>query len=332
MNIRNLGLSLAISALLSALPVSAFADSDKESAERELKQLESEFKAFKKKLNDTGNEEINIKTVSNIKAAMLISEKSHSDDVKKLLTFFGPGEEFTDFVSRTMGSMSDEELIDAAIGDLKRNKENLGDISQKIEDGKKAVEILQATENLQVAASKVADNFPSNYFDLKDLVYFDYVNSKLGQLNVKLDKIPDDSTSLSLTFSNNTDLLSFTQINMTIEIKGEGRDVPYYRVDNIYYPFLTPLKPGEERQEIISCSSDCQKAFTHENVYGYIDVTEGLTRVKNSNRMLRLKKPTNWDRNVNEKKLKHLSESKEKTATAIKLYEEERTRLENLIK
>jgi len=131
MNIRNLGLSLAISALLSALPVSAFADSDKESAERELKQLESEFKAFKKKLNDTGNEEINIKTVSNIKAAMLISEKSHSDDVKKLLTFFGPGEEFTDFVSRTMGSMSDEELIDAAIGDLKRNKENLGDISQK---------------------------------------------------------------------------------------------------------------------------------------------------------------------------------------------------------
>ena len=32
------------------------------------------------------------------------------------------------------------------------------------------------------------------------------------------------------------------------------------------------------------------------------------------------------------KKLKHLSESKEKTATAIKLYEEERTRLENLIK
>jgi len=119
---------------------------------------------------------------------------------------------------------------------------------------------------------------------------------------------------------------------MTIEIKGEGRDVPYYRVDNIYYPFLTPLKPGEERQEIISCSSDCQKAFTHENVYGYIDVTEGLTRVKNSNRMLRLKKTTNWDRNVNEKKLKHLSESKEKTATAIKLYEEERTRLENLIK
>ena len=332
MNIRNFGLSLTISALLSGLTIPAFADSNKEEAERELKQIESEYKAFEKKLKESGNKEINARTISKIKAAMLTSEKAHNDDVKKLMAFFGPNEEFTSFINKTMGNMSDDELINAAKGDLRRNMENIGDVTQKINDGKKAEEILDATEKLQKAAEKIANNFPARSYDLDNLIYQDYVNSKLGQLNVKLDKIPDDPKSISLTFSNKTDLLSFTNISMTIEIKGEGRDVPYYSVKNIQYPFLTPLKPGEERQEIISCRTDCQKAFSHENAYGAIDVTESFARVKNSNRLLYLRKATDWDKSVNARKLKDISERREKIVAAVKLYEEEKNKLETLLK
>ena len=60
-------------------------------------------------------------------------------------------------------------------------------------------------------------------------------------------KIPEDPAHIALIFKNDTRDFSLSKLSMTINIKADGRDVPYYTVENLYYPFMTPLKPGEEK-------------------------------------------------------------------------------------
>lgn len=325
-----LGLSISLSVLLSGWMSAAAADNDDREAQQEYERIEAEYKEFKQKIKalDLSAEETN--ALSKFKTALLAS-KARNEKTKAIISFFGPNAEYSKVINDTLGGLSDDELIEAVMSNRKRNLDFAGDITKKIEDGKKAEQILQQTQNTRKPLIEAAQLFPYEH-SLNQLIYNDFLERKISTVKVKLDRVPDNPKNIALTFSNSSDNLSFTQISMKIDIKAEGRDVPYYTVKNINYPFLTPLKPGEERQEIISCGTDCQKAMAHDNVYGSFVINGAYARVSGSNRLLSLSSTDDWNRHVCEADLQKLTQNREKTDAYLSKFSEEAEKLENMLK
>lgn len=329
MKIKFLSLTMAFSVLLSCGLCSLQSAHATSEADQEMKQKDAEMKEFKSKISNLGLDRLEVEELIGIKRVILVSSLKN-EDAKKFMMAFG-GADKMDVLIEAFGKLSDDELIKAYQNNKKRNLEVVGDISKQIEDGKKAQEILDQTQNLQGAVEKTAQFFPSR-FDLDDLIVKDYEEQLFAKLTVKLDRVPGDPEHIALTFKNSSEFLSFTKIWMTIDIKAEGRDVPYYTANNVHYPFMTPLKPGEERKEIISCSADCRKAMANDNVYGVFTINTFNARVSGYHKVLTLRSITDWQIQNYKKDLQKLEDKKQQLDSALQNYGAELTKLDSLLK
>jgi hypothetical protein len=331
MKTRFLAIAFTVSALLSGWSLQVLAADAKEEAKQEFMSKKAEFDKFHEKVKALDLDRRDEKELEEIKRVLMISKLKHKDEVMKFMSFFGANSEALEFAAEALDGLNDDELISAFLNNRKRNMEFVGDAARKIEDGKKAEQILAQIKKMQMAESDLSFVLPNA--DVGDgLIIQDYIGEVLKKITVKLEKIPEDPAHIALIFKNDTRDFSLSKLSMTINIKADGRDVPYYTVENLYYPFMTPLKPGEEKKEIISCGDDCRKAMTHENVYGAFEINDFYARVAGSNRLLHIQKLSKWDQQQHEKSLKTMDERKNSLQEKLKHYTEEQNNLRALLK
>ena len=329
MNIKFLSLTMAFSVLLCCGLCSVHSAHATSEADQELKQKDAELKEFRSKISNLGLGNREEDELIGIKRVILISSLKN-EEAKKFMRAFG-GADKMDVLIEAFGKLSDDELIKAYQNNKKRNLELVGDISKQVEDRKKAQMILDQTQKLQNTIEETSRFFPSR-FSLDDLIVDDYSKQLFDSLTVKLDRVPGDPEHIALTFKNGSEFLSFTKIWMTIDIKAEGRDVPYYTANNVHYPFMTPLKPGEERKEIISCSADCRKAMANDNVYGVFTINTFNARVSGYHKVLTLRRITDWGVQNHKRNLEKLEQMKQQVEPALQNYTAELSKLDSLLK
>lgn len=322
--------------LFTALPLSillsgwynAFA-ADTESKQI-MNDIKSEVKTFVSMLQDKDLNRSDIKELEQLKI-IIMAQKSGNQDVKNFISFFSGQSDFQEIIADTLGNLSDEELVVAYKNNQKRNLEFAGDISKKVEAGKQAAELTRQVDHLLKTGNDVSAKFV-NTDSLQELIISDYEEDKLNKIAVTLGRVEGDPKNISLTFKNNTDSLFVTDINMSIVIKAEGRDVPLYQIEHFAYPFLSPLKPGEEIQEIISCRSDCQKAMSNEKAYGEITLNELNARIKGSNRIFSARRTDGWVKDSQQKGIDRMKKNNEVIKQRYADYLAEKEKIEALLK
>lgn len=119
----------------------------------------------------------------------------------------------------------------------------------------------------------------------------DYINGQLDLFKIEAGPVPGEPESMMLKFTSGFGDYYVHEVRFDMELSAGSGSTPLYRRKDVLYPFLSPVAPGEVREEIVSCGAECQKALAAKNVAGKFSVAKMTGHVPYSAELVQLVRP-----------------------------------------
>ncbi len=204
-------------------------------------------------------------------------------------------------MAKEYGNFSAEDFRDLARRVDARNAEIAGDLVEIKKKDVRARALYDAFNELGVQYRTKYEAVRAliwayDELDLEKLDRFNYKNDQLEKFKIEALPAEGESGAMKLKFTNGFKDYHVHRIWFDMGFFAEGKAKPLFLRKDIKYPFMSPVAPGEVREEIVACGKACQKALNADKSAGEFDILRIEGHVPDSFVLVELRKPDDSER------------------------------------
>lgn len=130
-------------------------------------------------------------------------------------------------------------------------------------------------------------------FKLEKQSRLKYITGQLESFKIEALPADGDSGAMKLRFTNGFKdyALHVRKVKFDMGFYAGDDAKPFFLRKGVLYPFISPVAPGEVREEIVSCGDACQKALTADNSSAKFDILQITGHVPDRIELVNLTKP-----------------------------------------
>lgn len=182
--------------------------------------------------------------------------------------------------------------------------------------------LIKSYDEIALKAQKLVNPLKSIDQSVRQAYAIDFHQKKLNELQIKLNPTVSDKEHVGIKLTNTSTTHDDTDVVVKLEVKEEGRDVPYHSSE-FRLRLKKPLLSGQSTHDLIYCNAKCQSAIALPNAQVTLTPTELITREHGKFSLTRFLVFSRWEQEQSAKAKARLQENVDEITKNSSSFKEE---------